>query len=302
MHRDSSLAFYLSKLKELESLSSLIEALTNHPTTVGTFRERILINYIRCFVPPMFKVKTGFIGGFNGNETSKQIDVIIYEALTSVPYYENDDFVIVRPESVVAALEVKSTLTLYQSKDSGNYEGTLMDAFANIKSASDACGNIAGYFYGVICFDHNFKAQNIYDALDSSAPQKQLGVTSIVDVPKIICDINRFCACITHEDIFDGTSGDSSLSYFALLSNDGHMDKDSSKVFPLRFFTVFLLNFIKSKMSSSPQFDELGIHSIGKNDSGGGVKLSTFDHHFDLDSSKMEGQNVHSFRIKTSSS
>ena len=104
----------------------------------------------------MFKVKSGFIVGSNGSNTSKQLDIIIYEALTSVPYYENDDFVIARPESVVAVFEIKSLLTLYRSSTSKKYEGTLIDAFINIKSASDACGNSPGFLFGIIASDSKF--------------------------------------------------------------------------------------------------------------------------------------------------
>ena len=97
--------------------------------------------------------------------------------------------------------------------------------------------------------------------LDSHVLNRELNINDFVDTPRVICNINRFCACITHQDIFDGTSVDDYLSFFSLITNDQQRN-DASLVFPLRFATIFILNFIKSKISPNPIFDDLGIHSI----------------------------------------
>jgi hypothetical protein len=73
----------------------------------GSFREIILMNYLRSIIPVGVSVGTGFVK--NSNEAlSKQIDIIVYRS--SYPaLFQEGDFVILMPESVLGIIEVKST-------------------------------------------------------------------------------------------------------------------------------------------------------------------------------------------------
>ena len=75
----------------------------------GRFKEMLLMNYLKKNLPSNVSVGTGFVK--NGEETTKQIDLIVYD--NSIPtLFSEGDFVIVLPESVYGIIEVKfSTIT-----------------------------------------------------------------------------------------------------------------------------------------------------------------------------------------------
>lgn len=65
------------------------------------------MNYLKKILPSNVTVGTGFVK--NGEETTNQIDLIIYD--NSVPtLFSEGDFVVVLPESVYGIIEVKSKL------------------------------------------------------------------------------------------------------------------------------------------------------------------------------------------------
>ena len=70
----------------------------------GRFKEMLLMNYLKKNLPSNVSVGTGFVK--NGEETTKQIDLIVYD--NSIPtLFSEGDFVIVLPESVYGIIEVK---------------------------------------------------------------------------------------------------------------------------------------------------------------------------------------------------
>lgn len=115
-----------------DSFSSKVDMLTqilqnSHYPSLGRYKEKLLANVISEYLPKKYEVGTGFvlfvhdaseerqaIPGFDrlnmGSHTaSKQCDIIVYDA-SSVPLiFKDDDFVIVRPESVKAIIEVKGS-------------------------------------------------------------------------------------------------------------------------------------------------------------------------------------------------
>lgn len=73
----------------------------------GRFKEVLLMNYLRKVLPANVSVGTGFVK--NGNITTSQIDLIVYD--NSIPtLFSEGDFVIALPESVLGIIEVKSKL------------------------------------------------------------------------------------------------------------------------------------------------------------------------------------------------
>jgi hypothetical protein len=93
-----------------------------HPLSEGTHKERLLATAIRQFLPKRFEVGTGFVlfplKGYyiDGDEAvlsvsnhtmSNQMDLIVYDSHLFPTIFQDGDFVVVRPESVRALIEVK---------------------------------------------------------------------------------------------------------------------------------------------------------------------------------------------------
>ncbi len=73
----------------------------------GRYKEVILSDILRKHLPKTVSVGTGFIAA--GNRLSTQIDIIIYRNDTPL-LFQQSDFVIVAPESVLGVIEAKSNI------------------------------------------------------------------------------------------------------------------------------------------------------------------------------------------------
>lgn len=84
-------------------------AIIDHNCSKGTFREQIIKNFLRPFLPGCYGVSGGQAFDNIGN-LSNQLDVVIYDSLFSyiAPYM--DDFVYFPCESVYGNIEIKSVL------------------------------------------------------------------------------------------------------------------------------------------------------------------------------------------------
>jgi len=85
-------------------------AIIDHNASKGTFREQIVKKFLRPFLPNAYGISGGQAFDADGN-ISKQLDVVIYDALHSyvAPYME--DFIYFPCESVYGNIEIKSVLT-----------------------------------------------------------------------------------------------------------------------------------------------------------------------------------------------
>jgi Domain of unknown function (DUF6602) len=115
-----------------DSFSSKIDLLAqiiqgHHYPSLGRYKERLLSKIIAEYVPNDYEVGTGFVlfvhdatedraakPGFDRNNMgsfsiSKQCDIIVYDSSRIPVVFRDDDFVVVRPESVKAVIEVKGT-------------------------------------------------------------------------------------------------------------------------------------------------------------------------------------------------
>jgi len=93
---------------------------------------------------PRYSVKTGYIY-LDDNKTSKQIDILIIDENTPFTYiFQDKDFVIVRPEPVIATIEVKTELDLPRFRE----------AFDNVlvakKLKTEALGGLHKHMYGSV--------------------------------------------------------------------------------------------------------------------------------------------------------
>jgi hypothetical protein len=102
--------YFDSFAHELESKFHRLAKLTAHGGASGDYHEAILKGVLRNFLTSRYSVKTGFIYK-DENNVSPQTDIIIVDENNPVAYiFQEDDFVVVMPEAVVAIVEVKSTL------------------------------------------------------------------------------------------------------------------------------------------------------------------------------------------------
>ncbi len=99
-----------------------------HHPSLGRYKERLLAATIKQFIPRSFDVGTGFVlfptervflGGvpehydprnMSDHVASRQCDIMVYDVASSPVVFRDDDFVVLRPESVRAIVEVKGTL------------------------------------------------------------------------------------------------------------------------------------------------------------------------------------------------
>jgi hypothetical protein len=74
----------------------------------GYYHEELLRGFLRAALPGLCSVNHGYIYGF-GLGNSRQIDVLIWDAINYAPIFKEGDLCIVAPESVIATIEVSST-------------------------------------------------------------------------------------------------------------------------------------------------------------------------------------------------
>jgi hypothetical protein len=146
---------------------------TKHPTSLGSFRERRLRQFLREFTPSQLTVDTGFVSiwkphsGRITDSQSRQIDCLVFDAQTLRPLLQTDDYAIISPEALYGAIEVKSSLTFFRqssgtkvissdhplggtNQDSYRWAGTMVEALKNIASLAQAAVDKSyGTFHGV---------------------------------------------------------------------------------------------------------------------------------------------------------
>jgi hypothetical protein len=110
--------FYSSQaellLRQYQNIEQLLGPAGSDWTWPGEHCETLLREAIQRTLPPSLRVGKGYVYGVrkteNGTERSPEIDLLIYDADRFAPIFSMDNFVIVRAESVRAAVQVKRTL------------------------------------------------------------------------------------------------------------------------------------------------------------------------------------------------
>lgn len=126
-----SVDYFRSLAAELKSKFKRVNNFTSHTGSIGNYHEQALKSVISQFLPSRFSLKTGFVY-FNEQTVSRQVDILIVDETEPTSYFLQDgDFVIVHPDAVVCAIEVKSRLT---GKE-------LLSASENIAKVIEVCSN-----------------------------------------------------------------------------------------------------------------------------------------------------------------
>ena len=98
--------------------------LYSHSLTKGEVRERVVRDFLRPFLPACYGLGTGEVFSSEGNN-SKQIDIVIYDAVFSTILRLDENSFLFPCESVFGSIEVKSDL---------GSQAVLKDAITNIQS------------------------------------------------------------------------------------------------------------------------------------------------------------------------
>lgn len=98
-----------------------------HNYLSGTFRENLLRQFLIGVLPKSVSVDSGFIYGFDQAQNSKQIDILVWDSSKHSAVFRAGEFVIVPPESVIAAISVK---TKFDNK-------SLLDSLMNLQSVTE---------------------------------------------------------------------------------------------------------------------------------------------------------------------
>jgi len=106
-----------------------------HPGMKGAAGEEVVRTFLRKYLPSRYRIAQGKVVDHQGNE-SKQIDVIVIDASTTIPLYIDEVNIVVPIESVYAVLEVKTGL--------------------NRKTMAEALNNMATLHRLVLPQDHSF--------------------------------------------------------------------------------------------------------------------------------------------------
>jgi len=125
----NTIEFHKSIGRELLAMKNRVRNLVTHPGEDGRYKEAILKSVIRRFLPERFAISAGFVVRQTSNraehESSKQIDLIIYD--TDYPVLFNEgDLVVVTPDAVRAIIEVKTNLenlSLKETVQKANHNG-----------------------------------------------------------------------------------------------------------------------------------------------------------------------------------
>ncbi len=100
---------YQDYAKELISKIGRITELVAHSPSVGTFHEGIVSSYLESFLPRRFSIKTGFVYNSKDKISSPQIDILVIdENIPSAYLFKDKNIVVVMPEAVVCAIEIKT--------------------------------------------------------------------------------------------------------------------------------------------------------------------------------------------------
>ena len=99
--------YHLSVTEELYSIKDRIRSLVPHWATDGEYKEVALRSVLRRHLPESVIVGRGFVVGPHSSST--QIDVLVVNA-NKPTLFKDGDLLIVTPDSVVGAIEVKTKL------------------------------------------------------------------------------------------------------------------------------------------------------------------------------------------------
>lgn len=107
---ESHLAFREYWQLRMESATTRLRAarrVIEHNPTRGGLAENVLRELVREFLPHRWGIGSGFLM-LPGDRVSRQMDLLVYDLLSSTALYRDADLVVLSPEMTRATVEVKS--------------------------------------------------------------------------------------------------------------------------------------------------------------------------------------------------
>jgi hypothetical protein len=225
---------------------------------LGSFRESILRDLLHKYTPYGTPIKSGFVCSSSKpsesvyEKQSKQIDCLVYDKVNFMPLIETSDMAAVVPNSLYAAIEVKSSLTISKEKPKNTesvsredypfgaesnlyrYSGTLVNAFQNIHSISfvSQSGISTPAFRAIFAYEMTTSIENVIDIFNSNELFKQLNVNSLSQLPFCICVPGSFIVIFSK----NGLIKPSSQSNPKTAKYDFIYSDDSESTLPLQIF------------------------------------------------------------------
>jgi hypothetical protein len=170
---------------ELAALSERIGQIVSHAPTVGTYRESLLVSVLRRHLPERYHVATGFIYGL-----ARQIDILIYDSVDHAPLFREGDLVVVPEEAVRAVIEVKTTLTVSE----------LRNSISMLGEASQHDGP-QPFFRGLFAFKAKISRGRLLEEVRSMYRPDPDDMAGLAECETIAAPFSHFsCICIHERD------------------------------------------------------------------------------------------------------
>jgi hypothetical protein len=112
-----------------------------HAYSSGVFREDLLRRFLSSVLPRSVSVDSGFVYGFDQVPTSKQIDILVWDSSRHAAVFQAGEFVIVPPESVIAAVSVKTSLGKAELEDALTNLNSIVPLDLAFRSSTDEKGD-----------------------------------------------------------------------------------------------------------------------------------------------------------------
>lgn len=101
--------YYRLRAEEIHNkLSQIKQFGIKHNLTIGIFAEDLLRDLLKMLLPQKVAIAQGFIT--DGNLCSHQCDLIVYDSFNFAPIFKTDSLAILPSHSVIAVVEIKTTI------------------------------------------------------------------------------------------------------------------------------------------------------------------------------------------------
>jgi len=139
--------YYQSFSKELDVTKDRVRNIIGnaHWISDGTHKEAILQDVLKRFIPKKFAISSGFILANDGENCSRQLDIIIYDQASPI-LFKSDSLVIIPDQYVRAVIEVKTSLSVGSK---------LTDALENLYTVQSIMDRVSdNVYFGIFSYGY----------------------------------------------------------------------------------------------------------------------------------------------------
>lgn len=147
--------YYKSFAKELDVVKNRVRNIIGsaHWASDGSHKEIVLQDILRRFIPKRYSISSGFVVSDDGQQSSKQIDILIYD-IDSPLLFTSSNFVIIPRHYVRAVIEVKT------DTGRGNQLQKALDTLYSVQNILNRTSD--SIYTGIFSYSHNgLKEDNV---------------------------------------------------------------------------------------------------------------------------------------------